>query len=130
MWTTEHTIVTDASKESVWNVWADVENWSKWDKGVEWCRIEGEFKAGTKYTLKPVGGPEAKAVMMNSISVMLNMLMGVVPAAIVASSGRGMDSVSRMNATDIRICMERVHHLLVLMMSTNGLQKGLIVHGR
>ena len=28
---------------------------------------------------------EAKAVMMNSISVMLNMLMGVVPAAIVAS---------------------------------------------
>ena len=71
-----------------------------------------------------------KSVMMNSISVMLNMLMGVVPAAIVASSGRGMDSVSRMNATDIRICMERVHHLLVLMMSTNGLQKGLIVHGR
>ena len=45
-------------------------------------------------------------------------------------TGRGMDSVSRMNATDIRICMERVHHLLVLMMSTNGLQKGLIVHGR
>ena len=73
---------------------------------------------------------EAKAVMMNSISVMLNMLMGVVPAAIVASSGRGMDSVSRMNATDIRICMERVHHLLVLMMSTNGLQKGLMVQGR
>ena len=35
MWTTEHTIVTDASKESVWKVWADVENWSKWDKGVE-----------------------------------------------------------------------------------------------
>ena len=62
MWTAEHTIVTDASRESVWKIWADVENWPKWDKGVEWCRIKGEFKAGTMYTLKPVGGPEVKAV--------------------------------------------------------------------
>jgi len=35
MWTTEHTIVTDASKESVWNIWADVNNWPMWDKGLE-----------------------------------------------------------------------------------------------
>lgn len=64
MWTAEHTVVTNATKESVWKVWADIENWPKWDKGVEWCRIEGEFKAGTRYTLKPVGGPEAKALML------------------------------------------------------------------
>lgn len=62
MWTAEHTIVTDASKESVWKAWVDVENWKKWDEGVEWCRLDGEFKAGTTYTLKPKGGPEAKAV--------------------------------------------------------------------
>ena len=62
MWTTEYTLVTNASAESVWNTWADVENWPKWDKGLEWCRLDGEFKAGTTYTLKPQGGPEAKAV--------------------------------------------------------------------
>lgn len=62
MWTAEHTIVTDASKESVWKAWADVENWNKWDEGVEWCRLDGEFKVGTTYALKPNGGPEAKAV--------------------------------------------------------------------
>jgi hypothetical protein len=62
MWTAEHTVVTDATKESVWKVWADVEDWPKWDQGVEWCRIDGEFKVGTSYTLKPKGGPEARAV--------------------------------------------------------------------
>ncbi len=62
MWIAEYTLITDATKESIWKAWADVENWSKWDKGVEWCRLDGEFKIGTTYTLKPVGGPEAKAV--------------------------------------------------------------------
>ncbi|MCA9935450.1 MAG: SRPBCC family protein [Ardenticatenaceae bacterium] len=62
MWTAEHTIVTDASKEAVWQLWADAENWKVWDKGVEWCRMEGEFKVGTQYMLKPVGGPKVKAI--------------------------------------------------------------------
>ncbi len=62
MWTAEYTLITDATKEEIWKAWADVENWSKWDKGVEWCRLDGEFKTGTTYTLKPVGGPKAKAV--------------------------------------------------------------------
>lgn len=62
MWTAEYTIVTDASKESIWMTWADVENWNRWDEGVEWCRLNGDFKVGATYTLKPKGGPEARAV--------------------------------------------------------------------
>jgi hypothetical protein len=62
VWTAEYTLVTDASKESIWKAWADVENWKSWDEGLEWCRMEGEFKAGTAYTLKPKGGSEAKAI--------------------------------------------------------------------
>jgi hypothetical protein len=62
MWVAEHTIVTNTSRESVWKAWADVEGWPKWDQGVEWCRLDGEFKTGTSYALKPKGGPEAKAV--------------------------------------------------------------------
>ena len=73
---------------------------------------------------------EAKAVMMNRTNVKVKRLIWVVPAAMSVSFGRGMASVSRMKATDIRTCMAIVHQRLVLMMSTNGLQKGLMVHGR
>lgn len=62
MWTTEHSLVTTVSKEAIWKVWADVENWPTWDKEVEWCKLNGKFEAGTRYTLKPVGGPEVKAI--------------------------------------------------------------------
>ena len=61
MWTTEHTITIDASRESIWKVWTDVENWPSWDKGVEWCRLDGNFTKDATYTLKPVDGPEVKS---------------------------------------------------------------------
>jgi hypothetical protein len=64
MWSAEHTIVTDVSKEAIWKTWADVENWKQWDEGLEWCRMEGEFKAGTSYTLKPKGGAEARSTIV------------------------------------------------------------------
>lgn len=65
MWTAEHTIVTDVSKEAVWKVWVDVENWKKWDEGLEWCRLDGEFKTGTSYTLKPKGSSEVQSVIVD-----------------------------------------------------------------
>jgi len=69
MWTTEHTIVTDASKESVWNIWADVNNWPMWDKGLEWRRLDGDFKTGTSYALKPVGGSEVQSIITDCVSM-------------------------------------------------------------
>ena len=65
MWTCQHTVVTDVSKESIWKIWLDVNHWPMWDKGLEWCCLEGEFKVGATYTLKPVGGPETKSVIMD-----------------------------------------------------------------
>jgi len=62
MWTTEYTVITDASKESIWKIWADVNHWNQWDKGLEWCRLDGEFNIGTTYVLKPVGGGEVQSV--------------------------------------------------------------------
>ena len=54
----------------------------------------------------------------------------VPPAAIVSAEGCGRLNATTANATDIIICMAIIHHLLVFMMSTNGLQRGLITHGR
>ncbi len=65
MWTAEHTLVTDASKSSIWKAWVDVEKWNKWDECVEWVRLDGEFKVGTTYTLKPKGTPEAKTLIID-----------------------------------------------------------------
>ena len=73
---------------------------------------------------------EAKAVMMKRIRVKTNMLIGVSPEAISAASGRGSVSVSNTIAAVISACIVRIHQRLVLMMSTKGLQSGLMVQGR
>ena len=73
---------------------------------------------------------EAKAVMMKRMSVKVNMLIGVSPEAISAASGLGRVRVNSTMAAVISICMVRIHQRLVLMMSTKGLQRGLMVQGR
>ena len=67
---------------------------------------------------------------MNSSRVNENRPIGVVPDAIVWAEGCGIVNARTMNAADITVCIVRIHHLLVLMMSTNGLQRNLSVHGR
>lgn len=57
MFIAEHTIETKASREAIWKLWADVENWNKWDHGLEYTTINGPFVSGTTGTLKPKGGP-------------------------------------------------------------------------
>jgi hypothetical protein len=60
MWTTEVTLKTTASKEQIWKLWADVNNWNVWDAEVENSELLGPFQTGTKGFLKPVGGPKTK----------------------------------------------------------------------
>lgn len=65
MWSAEYTVVTDVSKEAIWKMWADVENWKQWDESLEWCRLNGEFKTGANYTLKTRGGSEVKSTIIS-----------------------------------------------------------------
>lgn len=60
MWKTEVIKSSVASKEQIWAVWTDVENWSVWDSGVESSSIFGAFKAGTLGELKAKNGPKSK----------------------------------------------------------------------
>ena len=60
MWTTETTQKSKATKENVWKLYSDVNNWNIWDNEVENSELFGEFKKGTKGILKPVGGPKTK----------------------------------------------------------------------
>lgn len=60
MWSTEFSIKTKATKDSVWRLWADVGKWSKWDDSVEASKIDGDFAEGATGVLKPKGGPKTK----------------------------------------------------------------------
>ena len=58
MWTRTHSIVTkEVTKEQLWRLFSDVNNWHTWDKGIEFTRMEGAFEKGTHFTLRPKGGP-------------------------------------------------------------------------
>lgn len=59
MWTKKVTIKTNASREQIWSLWSNVEEWNKWDD-VEFSKINGKFEIGTYGILKPVKGPKSK----------------------------------------------------------------------
>ncbi|PIE79239.1 MAG: hypothetical protein CSA15_03895 [Candidatus Delongbacteria bacterium] len=60
MWYREVTIKTNATREQIWNLWVDVENWKKWDNQVEFSQLNGNFEKGTYGILKTYKSPKAK----------------------------------------------------------------------
>lgn len=67
MWTKSHSIVTkDVTKEQVWKLFADVNNWHTWDNGIEYAKIDGSFEKGNSFKLKPKGGPEVKVTLLET----------------------------------------------------------------
>lgn len=43
--------------EKVWAVWTDVNQWHTWQPDIEYAKLDGEFKVGNIFKLKPKGGP-------------------------------------------------------------------------
>ncbi len=41
------------SADTIWKLWTDIENWPKWHGRLEYCKLEGEFKVGSSFYLKP-----------------------------------------------------------------------------
>ena len=67
MWTRSHSIVTkEVSKEQMWKLFADVNNWHTWDEGIEFAKLEGKFEKGNFFTLRPKGGPNVKVVLLET----------------------------------------------------------------
>lgn len=61
MWTGSHSIVTnEVTKEQMWKLFADVNNWPNWDKGVEFASMDGKFEKGNYFMFQPKGGPKIK----------------------------------------------------------------------
>ena len=55
----QHSEISNAARaEDVWFFWQDVQSWSDWDRGIEWCRLDNPaFAKGTTGSLKPYGAP-------------------------------------------------------------------------
>ena len=49
--------VRGVKMEGIWRVWADVNQWHIWQKDLEYAKLDGEFKVGNTFVLKPKGGP-------------------------------------------------------------------------
>jgi Polyketide cyclase / dehydrase and lipid transport len=68
MWTKSHSMVTkEVTKEQMWKLFADVNNWHTWDAGIEYAKMEGKFERGNRFELKPKGGPKVKIELVEII---------------------------------------------------------------
>ena len=50
-------------KENIWRLWTDINNWTQWHGDLDYCKLEGEFKAGNHFMLKPKGVKPVKIVL-------------------------------------------------------------------
>lgn len=67
MWTRSYSLVTkDVTKEQMWKLFADVNNWHSWDEGIEFAKLEGTFEKGNFFMLKPKGGPSVKVELLET----------------------------------------------------------------
>lgn len=55
MWTTEHTVETTASADTVFALYADVAAWPTWDESVVLAELDGPFAAGSTGRMRPAG---------------------------------------------------------------------------
>lgn len=68
MWKKSHSIITkEVTKEQMWKLFADVNNWYSWDRGVESARLEGKFEKGNHFMFQPKGGPKLKIGIVEAI---------------------------------------------------------------
>lgn len=68
MWTRSYSVITkEVTKEQMWKLFTDVNNWHTWDDGIEHASITGPFEQGNHFLLKPKGGPNLKVSLLETI---------------------------------------------------------------
>jgi hypothetical protein len=68
MWQKSHVLtVKDVEPEQVWRIWSDISRRIEWDDDTEWAKIDGPFKKGAVFYMKPKGGPKLKMTISECI---------------------------------------------------------------
>jgi hypothetical protein len=55
MWEYEYSAETTASREELWRLWADVDNWGDWNADIETIELQGPFAEGSLIAMTPAG---------------------------------------------------------------------------
>jgi hypothetical protein len=68
MWTKSYSIVTkEATKEQMWKLFTDINNWHIWNNEIEFAKLEGKFEAGNYYLIQPKNGRTVKVKLIEVI---------------------------------------------------------------
>jgi hypothetical protein len=68
MWTGSHVVITkEVTKEQMWKLFSDVNNWQTWDESIEFAHLDGKFEQGNFFVFKPKGGPKIKLKILEAI---------------------------------------------------------------
>src|SRR5262245_34061592 len=60
MWHAQYQTTTDVPAEVLFRAISDSNAWSEWDHGLEFTSIDGPAREGSRFVLKPKGGPTVK----------------------------------------------------------------------
>jgi hypothetical protein len=66
MWAREHTAETVTSPQAIWQVLRDLDQWATWDTSMEWVRLQGPFRVGSRVTMKPIGQDPITSVIVEA----------------------------------------------------------------
>jgi len=55
MWAREVSVETTASPEAIWRLWSNVDGWPDWNGDIEHIELDGEFAAGSRISMTPIG---------------------------------------------------------------------------
>jgi uncharacterized protein YndB with AHSA1/START domain len=55
MWRHEASIEIAAAPARIWQLFADVPGWQRWNAGIESIELHGPFAEGTSFTMQPPG---------------------------------------------------------------------------
>jgi hypothetical protein len=50
----------EITQDQIWNLMSDVNHWKNWDNTLEKSEMDGDFKEGNFFKIRPVGGPNVK----------------------------------------------------------------------
>jgi uncharacterized membrane protein len=55
MWSSEHSVEAEVTRDAIWNLWADVPSWPEWNADIASIALDGPFATGSTIAMTPRG---------------------------------------------------------------------------
>jgi hypothetical protein len=82
MWTKSYSTITrEATKEQMWNLFINVNNWPIWNDEIQFAKLEGKFESGNHYVIQSKKGPKVRVDLLETIEKKRCLELGKFPLA-------------------------------------------------